>query len=84
MKVVEGKFGNKEEDMTLLNKLHLTIASLLTGEEDGNFVILLDVGGDEVFISSDMITPDIIHMMESCKLTLLLGNGVDLSQPSKH
>lgn len=85
MKVVDGKFGKKEEEMSLQEKLALTMASMLDGSENGNFVLLMDTGQDDVImIASDMIAPDMVYLLESAKMNILLGAGDDMTVPTTH
>lgn len=86
MKVVDGKFGKqKEKDMTLQEKLALTMASMLDGSEEGNFILIMDTGQEDmVMIASDLIAPDMVYLLESAKLNILINGSESLPEPTQH
>ena len=86
MKVVDGKFGKqKQKDMTLQEKLALTMASMLDGSEEGNFILIMDTGEEDmVMIASDLIAPDMVYLLESAKLNILINGSEALPEQTQH
>lgn len=72
MKVIDGKFKkDEEEETTLADKIMIALAQQIDAADVGNFVLLLDVGGEEVFVSTDTSIADAVYLLEIAKLNLL-------------
>lgn len=73
MKVVDGKFGKKSEEMSLADKVMASLASMIDENTKGNFVMLLDLGGDQILVSTDTVVADAVFLMEAAKLSLIMN-----------
>lgn len=76
MKVIDGKFGkakDADDELTLIDKIGMSVMSMLPEDAKGNFVILLDVGGDEVMIATDTTVTDAVFLLEVAKLNLIMN-----------
>lgn len=77
MKVIDGKFGKKTEEqddeLTLIDKIGMSVMSMLPEDAKGNFVILADLGGDEVMIATDTNVTDAVFLLEVAKLNLIMN-----------
>ena len=73
MKVVDGKFGKKSEEMSLADKVMASLATMIDENTKGNFVMLLDLGGDQILISTDTVVADAVFLMEVAKLNLIMN-----------
>ena len=87
MKVVDGKFGkNKEEkeEIVLADKIAMSLAQMIQADTKGNFVILLDVGDDQILIATDTGTTDAVFLMEAAKLNLIMNPYLDFEEETRH
>lgn len=73
MKVVDGKFGKKSEEMPLADKVMASLAAMIDENTKGNFVMLLDLGGDQILVSTDTVVADAVFLMEAAKLSLIMN-----------
>lgn len=73
MKVVDGKFGKKSEEMPLADKVMASLAAMIDENTTGNFVMLLDLGGDQILVSTDTVVADAVFLMEAAKLSLIMN-----------
>ena len=76
MKVIDGKFGkakDADDELTLIDKIGMSVMSMLPEDAKGNFVIILDVGGDEVMIATDTTVTDAVFLLEVAKLNLIMN-----------
>ena len=76
MKVIDGKFGKKteeDEELSLVDKIGLSVLSMLPEDAKGNFVILMDLGDDEVMIAADTNVTDAVFLLEVAKLNLIMN-----------
>ncbi len=76
MKVIDGKFGKKNDDLTLLEKLELVVASHVDDDTEGNFVILLDIGG-MVNMVSDLDVPNMNFLLDLAKRMIVNGECIE-------
>lgn len=72
MKVVDFKKQEKEE-VSLWDKIAMSVSQLITEETKGNFILLLDVGDDEILVSTDTTVADAVFLMEAAKLNLIMN-----------
>lgn len=74
MKVIDGKFKKRTpaEDVPLADKIMASLAQIIDEETMGNFVMLLDVGGDEIMIATDTSVADAVFLLEAAKLNLIM------------
>lgn len=74
MKVIDGKFKKRTpaEDVPLADKIMASLAQIIDEETMGNFVMLLDVGGDEIMIATDAGVTDAVFLLEAAKLNLIM------------
>ena len=75
MKVIDGKFGSKEEDeeLTLWQKVSLAMSSTVSDEDLGNFVLITDTGDGTLGIIADMDTGQAVYLLELAKLNLIMN-----------
>lgn len=76
MKIIDGKFGKKVEELTLLEKLSLVIQSHVDDDTEGNFLLLLDANGF-VNVVSDVDVPNMNFMLDLAKRMLINGEGYE-------
>jgi len=79
MNIVEGKFGvAKEEAPPIVEAIDAFMASHLTAESTGRFLIMIDVDGkeasdDEVLLYSNYSLVDLNYALDILKNNLLMG-----------
>jgi len=73
MKVVDFKKKEEEEEASLWDKIAMSVSQLITEETKGNFILLLDVGDDEILVSTDTTVADAVFLMEAAKLNLIMN-----------
>ena len=72
MKIVD--FKKKESKETpLADKVAVALAKIIDNDTMGNFVIVLDMGDDEIQIATDTTITDATYLLEVCKLNLLMN-----------
>ena len=72
MKVIDFKKEEKEE-IGLAEKIMMSLAGMIDEKTKGNFILLLDVGDDEILISTDTTVADAVFLMEAAKLNLVMN-----------
>ena len=72
MKVVDFKKEEKEE-IGLAEKIMISLSGMIDEKTKGNFILLLDVGDDEILISTDTTVADAVFLMEAAKLNLVMN-----------
>ena len=72
MKLVEFK-KKKEESTPLADKVSKSLAQIIDAETLGNFIMVLDLGDDEIQIATDTNIADATYLLEVCKLNLLMN-----------
>jgi len=73
MKVVDFKKKEEEEEASLWDKIAMSVSQLITEETKGNFILLLDVGDEEILVSTDTTVADAVFLMEAAKLNLIMN-----------
>ena len=76
MKIIDGKFGKKNDDLTLLEKLQLVVTSHVDDDTEGNFVMLLDIDG-VVNMVSDLDVPNMNFLLDLAKRMIVNGEGIE-------
>jgi len=76
MKIIDGKFGKKNDDLTLLEKLQLVVASHVDDDTEGSFVMLLDIDG-VVNMVSDLDVPNMNFLLDLAKRMIVNGEGIE-------
>lgn len=72
MKVVDFK-KEKKEEVSLWEKIAASCSGMIDENTKGNFILLLDVGEDEILISTDTTVADAVFLMEAAKLNLVMN-----------
>lgn len=74
MKVIDGKFGKKkqEDEIVLADKIAMSLTQMIDPDTKGNFVMLLDLGDDQILISTDTPVADAVFLLEAAKLNLIM------------
>lgn len=83
MKVVDFKGKEEKEEIALADKIMMSLAGLIDEKTKGNFILLLDVGDDEILISTDTTVADAVFLMEASKLNLIM-NPYTFSEETVH
>lgn len=83
MKVMDFKKKKTVEDTPLVDKISLSLAKLIKSDTMGNFVIVLDMGDDEIQIATDTNIADATYLLEVCKLNLIM-NPYAIEQETTH
>ena len=73
MKVVDFKKKEEQEEVSLWDKIAMSVSQLITEETKGNFILLLDVGDEEILVSTDTTVADAVFLMEAAKLNLIMN-----------
>lgn len=73
MKVVDFKKKEEQEEASLWDKIAMSVSQLITEETKGNFILLLDVGDEEILVSTDTTVADAVFLMEAAKLNLIMN-----------
>ena len=85
MEIIKGNFGSEDEEMAVVDKIDIALSNMgVTGDTKANFVVIVDTGSDEFGIASDLPVADIVYLMEVGKLNVVMGGGLDYSEPTKH
>jgi len=85
MEIIKGNFGSDDEEMAVVDKIDIALSNMgVTGDTKANFVVIVDTGSDEFGIASDLPVADIVYLMEVGKLNVVMGGGLDYSEPTKH
>ena len=73
MKVVDGKFGKKEEEeRSLVDKLaHATGVMVESHEEKGSFILITESEDGLAQIATDMSLPEVLLLFEVIKYSML-------------
>lgn len=69
----EHKKKDSEEELTLMQKVMLALASLADEDDLGSFVLLTDTGDGTMGIISDMPAPESLYLMEIAKMNLIMN-----------
>ena len=72
MKVIDFKKEEKEE-IGLAEKIMISLSGMIDEKTKGNFILLIDVGDDEILISTDTTVADAVFLMEAAKLNLVMN-----------
>lgn len=81
MKVVDGKFGKKEkEEISLADKIAMSLTQMVAPDTKGNFVLLLDVGDEQILISTDAGVTDAVFLLEAAKLNLVMQPYIETEE----
>ena len=73
MKVVDGKFGKKEEEeRSLVDKLAYATGEMVeSNEEKGNFILITESEDGLAQIATDMSLPEVLLLFEVIKYSML-------------
>ena len=73
MKVVDFKKKEEQEEVSLWDKIAMSVSNMIGEDTKGNFILLMDVGDEEILISTDTTVADAVFLMEAAKINLIMN-----------
>lgn len=81
MKVIDGKFDKKEEELTLIAKVVIALEQMGVSEEDtGSFIVITEDASGQAKIGTDWGTVDLVYTLEMMKTVAIMNSMTDIDE----